>query len=245
MKTTVGSAQLTTVGDSDWAPSPARQVRLCPHRHFSRIFALSLVLFGYGTQVALAFEPRIEERTKLSRSAIAAGGVQQPAPKVDPAPLDAERRAAAQVTEFEVNGLKVLMKQRTGNLTVAAGLFLRGGSRNITSENAGIESLMLDVATEASANYPRDRMRNELSRMGTVIGSSENYDYSVLSVTSTRPNLDRSWQIFTDVVLRPAFTKDDFELVKSRRVSALRDDTDDPDTYLQRLQERVAYAGHP
>ncbi len=165
--------------------------------------------------------------------------------KVESGTLDAQRRAAALVTEFEVNGLKVLVKQRAGSLTVAAGLFLRGGSRNITSQNAGIESLMLDVATEASANFPRDRMRNELSRMGTVINSSENYDYSVLAFTSTRPNFDRSWQIFTDVVLRPAFTKDDFELVKGRRVSALRDDTDDPDTYLQRLQERVAYAGHP
>jgi predicted Zn-dependent peptidase len=104
---------------------------------------------------------------------------------------------------------------------------------------------MLAVATEASANFPRDRMRNQLSRMGTVISSGENYDYSVLSFTSTRPNFDRSWEIFTDVALRPAFTKQDFELMKSRRVSSLRDDTDDPDTYLQRLQERVAYAGHP
>jgi len=34
-------------------------------------------------------------------------------------------------------------------------------------------------------------------------------------------------------------------LVQSRLVASLRDDTDDPDTYLQRLQERVAYAGHP
>src|SRR6185503_19318796 len=106
-------------------------------------------------------------------------------------------------------------------------------------------TLMLDLASEASVNYPRARMRSELARMATVISSSANYDYSVLAFTSTRPNFDRSWEIFTDVALRPAFTKQDFELVKSRRVSGLRDDTDDPDTYLQRLQERVAYAGHP
>lgn len=166
-------------------------------------------------------------------------------PKADPEQSNAERRAAALVTEFEVNGLKVLIKQRAGSQTVAAGLFLRGGSRNITAANAGIESLMLDVATEASANFPRERMRTELSRMGTLLSASENYDYSVLSLTSTRANFDRSWDIFTDVALRPAFTKEDFDLVQSRKVSGLRDDSDDPDTYLQRLQERVAYAGHP
>ncbi|HEX6731787.1 MAG TPA: hypothetical protein VF074_17305, partial [Pyrinomonadaceae bacterium] len=57
------------------------------------------------------------------------------------------------VSEFEVNGLKVLFKRRAASQTVVVGLFLRGGSRNITEKNAGVEALMLDVATEASTNY--------------------------------------------------------------------------------------------
>jgi zinc protease len=156
-----------------------------------------------------------------------------------------EATQAALVTEFDVNGLKVIVKRRPGSLTVSAGLFLRGGSRNITAENAGIEALMLDVATEASTSFPRERMRTETSRMGTVISSGVNYDYSVLSMASTRPNFDRSWEIFTDVALRPSFTRQDVELVQSRMVASLRDDVDDPDDYLQRLQERAAYVGHP
>src|ERR1051325_760647 len=51
-------------------------------------------------------------------------------------------RQAALVTELDVNGLKVLVKRRAGSQTVATGLFLKGGSRNITATNAGIESLM-------------------------------------------------------------------------------------------------------
>ncbi|HEX8493798.1 MAG TPA: pitrilysin family protein [Pyrinomonadaceae bacterium] len=156
-----------------------------------------------------------------------------------------EALAASLVTEFDVNGLKVLVKRREGSQTVAAGLFLRGGSRNITAENAGIESLMLAVATEASKNFPRERMRTELARMGTLINGGPNYDYSMLMLGSTRQNFDRSWEIFTDVALNPSFTSEDMQLVQARMVSALRDDTDDPDTYLQRLQERAAYAGHP
>jgi len=158
---------------------------------------------------------------------------------------DIVAKQAALVTEFEVNGLKVLVKRREGSLTVAAGLFIRGGARNITQENAGIEALMLSAATDASVNYPRERMRPELSRMGTVLGSSVNYDYSGISLISTRPNFDKSWEIFADVALRPSFTKDVVDLAQARMVASLRDDTDDPDTYLQRLQERVAYSGHP
>lgn len=154
-------------------------------------------------------------------------------------------KQASLVSEFEVNGLKVLLKRRANSPTVAAGLFIRGGSQNITAQNAGIETLMLQVATEASANFPRARMRSELARMGTHIGSSANYDYSVLSLGTTRPNFERSWQIFTDVALQPLFTQEDVALQQTRIISTLRDDADDPDTYLQRLQERVAYAGHP
>src|SRR6266566_8067668 len=154
-------------------------------------------------------------------------------------------RQASLVTEFDVNGLKVLVKRREGSQTVAAGLFIRGGVENISATNAGVEAFMLNVASEASANFPRDRMRKELARMGTVIGEGVNYDYSSLSMTATRVNFDRSWEIFTDVALRPSFTKEDVALVQSRLLASLEDDADAPDSYLQRLQERVAYVGHP
>src|SRR5260370_5876502 len=128
---------------------------------------------------------------------------------------------------------------------VAAGFLTGGGEKNLTASNAGVEAFMLNVASEASANFPRERLRTELSRMGTVIGDSTSYDYSALSLAATRANFDRSWEIFSDVALRPSFTKEDVALVQARIVASLRDDADQPDTYLQRLQERVAYVGHP
>src|SRR5437773_3247604 len=118
-------------------------------------------------------------------------------------------RQASLVTEFEVNGLKVLMKRREGSQTVAAGLFIRGGVENVSSSNAGVEAFMLNVASEASGSFPRDKMRKETARMGTVIGEGVNYDYSTLSMAATRANFDRSWEIFTDVALHPSFTKED------------------------------------
>src|SRR5215510_526316 len=170
---------------------------------------------------------------------------QQTRPQAQQTVQSVVAKQAALVSEFEINGLKVLLKRREGSLTVAAGLFIRGGASNINAENAGIETLMLSAATEASANFPREKMRSELSRMGTVIGSSSNNDYSVLSLASTRMHFDRSWEMFTDVALRPSFTKEDVALVQQRQVVSLSDDTDNPDVYLQKLQERVAYAGHP
>ncbi|HEV7905860.1 MAG TPA: pitrilysin family protein [Pyrinomonadaceae bacterium] len=153
--------------------------------------------------------------------------------------------AASLVTEFEVNGLKVLVKRRAGSLSVSSGLFIRGGARNVTAENAGIEALMLDASTEASVGFPRETLRKELARMGTGISYSVGYDYSVLALGSTRANFERSFDIFADVALRPAFAPEDVKRVQNRLVISRRDDADTPDSFIQVLQSRVAYAGHP
>ena len=42
--------------------------------------------------------------------------------------LDSVAAQAAQVTEFDVNGLKVIVKRRASAPTVSGGLFIRGGA---------------------------------------------------------------------------------------------------------------------
>jgi len=48
-------------------------------------------------------------------------------------------KQAALVSEFDVNGLKVLLKRREGSLTVAAGLFIRGGAANINLGSRSVD----------------------------------------------------------------------------------------------------------
>lgn len=152
---------------------------------------------------------------------------------------------AALVTEFDVNGLKVLVKRRINSPTVAAGLFIRGGARNITDKNAGIENLMLEAATGGSKNYPRTVLRRELSKTGSDIGSSIGSDYSSLSLTSTRQSFDRMWDIFADVAINPEFSNESVGLAKERISTGLREQETDNDNYLQILQDRIVYANHP
>lgn len=149
------------------------------------------------------------------------------------------------ISEFDVNGLKVIVKRRPGAPTVAAGLFLRGGVRNSTPATAGLENLMLSTATEASKKFPRTVLRKELSRMASSLGAGSNEDFSAISLSSTRPNFDRTWEIFIDTILNPSFTKEDFELVRDRISTALRNESVSPDSFLNVLESKVVYANHP
>ena len=148
------------------------------------------------------------------------------------------------VTEYDVNGLKVLVKRRPGTPTISAGLFIRGGSRNLTPQNAGIEKFMLDVATEGGKQFPRDVLRKEISRTATQLGSDSNRDYSVMALGSTKQNFDASWKMFIDVALEPAFAASDVERVRANIINSLRSKADTPDSALQDRVERSLFAGH-
>ncbi len=149
------------------------------------------------------------------------------------------------ITEFDVNGLKVIIKRRPSSPTVSAGLFTRGGVKNQTAENAGIESLTLSTATESSKKFPRNVLRKELSRTGSTLGAGMSHDFGVMSLSSTRQNFDRTWEIFTDVILNPSFTAEDFQRVRELLLTGLRNQNVSPDSFLNSLEEKIIYANHP
>src|SRR5438552_9701406 len=84
------------------------------------VLAIAMVLSGSVATQLSAQQPAPQVSTSKSETQAAATATQ--------ALQSVVAKQAALVTEFDVNGLKVLVKRREGSLTVAAGLFLRGGS---------------------------------------------------------------------------------------------------------------------
>ncbi|MEZ5308262.1 MAG: pitrilysin family protein [Pyrinomonadaceae bacterium] len=156
--------------------------------------------------------------------------------------MDAEENTG--VTEFEIDGLKVILKQRQNAKTIAGGVFFKGGVRNQDSKNAGIENLALSVATEGSKKYPRTVIRRELSRTGSYVSSSSTLDFSVLNFSTTSENFPSTWQIFIDVLKNPAFAKADLNRVREQLLAALKERDSSPDNNLESLRDKNIFAGH-
>lgn len=152
---------------------------------------------------------------------------------------------AASVSEFEVNGLKVLLKQRPSAPTLSVNLFIRGGVRNYDSMNAGIEKFTLATAVEGSVNYPRDILRRELAKSGSAIGSDSNRDFGVLSLATTKEEFGPSWDIFADIVMNPRFQADNVQRIRNQLEASLREQETDADNFLDVLETREIFSGHP
>src|SRR5688572_26240894 len=153
--------------------------------------------------------------------------------------------SSPQVAEFDINGMKVLVKRRQGAPTVAAGLFLRGGVRNVEPQNAGIENFVLNAAVEGGKSFPTQKLRKETSRVGTVISAGSNYDFSVIALASTKEHFDSSWQMFTDVALNPSFDSENVERIRSNILTSLRSANDSPEGTLETQRRKIVFADHP
>ena len=153
--------------------------------------------------------------------------------------------SGSNITELDINGLKVLIKRRPGAPTVSAGLYIRGGVGNYSSENSGIEEMTLQAMAEGSVKFPQASMRRELSRMGSSVSGTASYDYGVFAMASTNENFSRTWELFSDSALRPAFETQSIEVIRERILTVLRTQSNSPDGFLDLLSKRVSYRNHP
>jgi zinc protease len=175
-----------------------------------------------------------------------AATAQKTAPAAPQSTGAARTAADDTTTDFTLaNGLKVIHRFVKGNEVVAARVYFRGGARNINEKNAGIETLLFEVAQAGTKNFTKSQINRELARMGTVVNSGGGYDYSVLASLSVRQHFDRSWQLLTDMALNPTFDEKEVALERDRLVNALRQEGDDPETYVTSQSEKLLYAAHP
>ncbi|MGZ5304692.1 MAG: M16 family metallopeptidase, partial [Bacteroidia bacterium] len=147
------------------------------------------------------------------------------------------------IKEFEVNGVKVILKPAENNV-VSAQLFITGGVTNYDISKQGIENLTLTVLSDAgSKKYPKDEFHYMMERKGIHIQGSTSYDYSLLSLRTLAGNWNQAWDIFSDVIMEPSWDAQSFEQNKGQIVNALKQNESDPDVFLNDYTLRRLYKG--
>ena len=152
---------------------------------------------------------------------------------------------AKEAETFTINGLKVIFKQNTSTDIITAQMYYDGGAALLNPEDAGLESLTLKVAVDASKNFPKDTLNSKLESMNTQLTASSGLDYSSINLLCVKQYFDDSWKIFSDVILNPSFTSEDFQIEKEQQLNMVEQAQDDPDGYLEELVDEAFYTNHP
>jgi zinc protease len=148
-------------------------------------------------------------------------------------------------TSFDVSGVHVILRQNNANNVVAANLYLLGGARQVTQANAGIEPILLDVSERGTQRYPKNALRQAMSRLGSEIVVAPSADWTMFGIRSSAEVFDSTWSIFADRVMHPTLAKAEIGVVKAQYLSGIRQRRDDPDALADYLADSITYAGHP
>ena len=151
----------------------------------------------------------------------------------------------AATTAFDVDGLRVIVRQNAANDVVAANLYLLGGTQQLTPATQGIEALLLAASERGTARYSRDALRRALARTGSTITIDPEKDWTLVSLRTVRAELDSSWNVLADRLLAPRLDSSEVELVRTQLVNAARQQQATPDAQLARIADSVLFAGHP
>jgi zinc protease len=163
-----------------------------------------------------------------------------------PAAQGTAAAASDSTQDFSIdNGIKTIHRKVTANEVVAVQIYFRGGARNINEKNAGVESLMFEVAQQGTKNFNKGQINREIARMGTVVDSGSGYDFSVFAMRCVRQNFDKSWALISDMILNPTFEEKEFALARDQLTNALRQQNDNPDSQVAILSNKLLYAKHP
>lgn len=165
--------------------------------------------------------------------------------KCDPPPIKKVEVKKDPNHYFTSNGIEVILKKETTNQIVGLSVFIKGGSRNLTSENAGIEKLLLQAMMQGSKNYPKDKMVTELSKIGAEINSSSFFDYSAISLKTINKYFDKSFDIFQSLINSPLLEEKEVNLEKNKMEQNIKANIDDPDEYVWKLVNSSFLKEHP
>lgn len=159
------------------------------------------------------------------------------------------RSAPAQVdsttTSYDASGIRVIHRQATTSDIVVANLYLLGGVRQVTTENVGVELLLLEASERGTKTYPKDRLRRTMARLGTSIVSRAHPDWGVIGLRATRATLDSTWRVFASRVMEPQLDSAEVEIIRDQMLAAVRQRQDSPDALAEFLADSFAFSGHP
>jgi predicted Zn-dependent peptidase len=164
-----------------------------------------------------------------------------PPPAADPATV-----TDGDVTVAYVNGLEILIKRIPGAELASGHLYIKGGVRNWTAANAGVEDLALSTAASGGTEkVDKDTFARRLAALGSGIGASSGNDYSSIRMTSITKEWDTTFALLMDTFLHPALPASELEQHRQRALSALRHEQENPDGRLRLAMHERMFAGHP
>ncbi|NEN24081.1 insulinase family protein [Cryomorpha ignava] len=157
--------------------------------------------------------------------------------------ISANAESEPKTTEFEVNGLKVILRESVKG-TVSARLFVKGGTSGYDKSKEGVESLALSLVMQSGpTDMTNDAFNLAAEAVGAQMSANSGYDYGTMSLNCVKIYWDESWKLFSDAIVNPAWRPEEFTILQNQMVTASKQSKTNADAHLRNIAFENAWSG--
>jgi len=120
------------------------------------------------------------------------------------------------------NGLKIVLAERHTAPVVNFSLLIAGGYSSDPNVAPGTCSFAQRMLEEGTPTRDSLKIGEELEGLSANFGTGANLDYANVSLNALKANLDKSLDIYADLVLHPTFPEKEFTRIQKERLAAIQ-----------------------
>ncbi|HTW57680.1 MAG TPA: pitrilysin family protein [Terriglobales bacterium] len=152
---------------------------------------------------------------------------------------------ALQKTQL-ANGLKIVLAERHTAPVVNFTLMVDSGYAADPSTAPGTDSFEQRMLEEGTPTRDSLKIGEELESLSANFNATANLDWSLVSMNTLKSTMDKSLDIYADLILHPAFPQKEFQRLQKERIAAIKREKVTPQAMALRVVPALIYGkGHP
>jgi len=143
------------------------------------------------------------------------------------------------------NGLMVLHSEKHNLPIVMITLIVKAGLLDEPKEKAGLANLTADLLDEGTKSRKSSEISEEIEFIGAGLGASAGGDYTTITLSVLKKDLEKGFEIFSDVILNPVFPQEELERKRELIKGSLKQREEDPSFLAERSFKKEVFGEHP
>jgi zinc protease len=143
------------------------------------------------------------------------------------------------------NGITVLFLEQHYLPTVEVHALVKAGSAQDSPEKAGLANLVASLLDEGTTTRSSKQIAEQIDFVGGALAAKASEDFTTVSVRVLKKDADLGIGLLADVLMHPAFHRQEFERVRAQIVGEIASDEDDPGHVALKAFNQLVFHGHP
>ena len=144
------------------------------------------------------------------------------------------------------NGLQIMLAQREGVPTVELNLMIDAGYKSDHLSSPGTATLAMNLIDEGTKDMNSLEISEKLQLLGASLNTYSNFDISHVRMSTLKPSLKESLELFGDVILNPAFPENEFSRLQTEQINSIKQEKSQPLAMALRVMNKYLYGDdHP